>query len=133
MRLRAGSEVEEDQRRGGFQVTEDSTKREKSTVTDGHVKHKDGKAEAEGAESITGLDNVEATGDVDRSWIKWCNQVLLGISSERLGREEIVTVSLDSSSENFFPQGLWKCGGCWWASKVKDKLLCLFIPFFQRQ
>ena len=27
------------------------------------------KAEAEGAESITGLNNAEATGDVDRSWI----------------------------------------------------------------
>lgn len=27
------------------------------------------KAEAEGAESITGLNNAEAIGDVDRSWI----------------------------------------------------------------
>ena len=26
-------------------------------------------AEAEGAESITGLNSVEATGDVDRGWI----------------------------------------------------------------
>lgn len=91
------------------------------------------KAEAEGAESITGLDNVEATGDVDRSWTQRCNQVLLGISSERLGREEIVTVSLDNSFENFSTKVY---GEMWWllvGIQSQGQTSVSFHSIFQRQ
>ena len=61
------------------------------------------------------------------------NQVLLGISSEGLRREEIVTVSLDNSFENFSTKVYREM---WWLPvgiQSQGETSVSFHSIFQRQ